>query len=59
MVQLDSRLRKAILAKADCDELEKILRETGHTGMVEDGGRLVADGLTTQNELEMVCGVRA
>jgi type II secretory ATPase GspE/PulE/Tfp pilus assembly ATPase PilB-like protein len=57
MVQLESQLRKAVLAKADLDELESILKERGHTTMLTDGKRLVQDGVTTQDELEKVCGI--
>jgi len=57
MVQLDSQLRKAILAKADLDELENILKDRGHTTMLTDGQRLVSDGITTQDELDKVCGI--
>ena len=57
MVQLDSQLRKAILAKADLDELERILENKGHTNMLTDGVRLVSDGMTTQEELNKVCGI--
>jgi len=57
MVQLDGRLRKAILAKSDLDELEAILKSKGHTNMLEDGKRLVSDGITTENELNKVCGI--
>ena len=57
MVQLDGRLRKAILAKSDLDELEAILKSKGHTNMLEDGKRLVNDGITTQDELNKVCGI--
>lgn len=57
MVQLDSPLRKAILAKADLDEIENILQSKGHTNMFEDGRRLVADGVTAQEELNKVCGI--
>jgi len=57
MVQLDSQLRKAILAKADLDELENILKSKGHTNMLEDGKRLVREGITTEEELNKVCGV--
>jgi general secretion pathway protein E len=56
LVRLDSQLRKAILARTDTDEMEKILTDKGHTCIVENGGRLVADGLTTQDELDKVCG---
>ena len=57
MVQLDSHLRKAILAKADLEELEALLMCKGHTSMLADGERLVSEGTTTQEELNMVCGI--
>jgi type II secretory ATPase GspE/PulE/Tfp pilus assembly ATPase PilB-like protein len=56
LVRLNSALRKAILARNDADELEKILSDKGHTGMLDDGKRLVAGGLTTQEELDKICG---
>jgi general secretion pathway protein E len=57
MAELDSQLRKAVLAKADLDELENILKDKGHTTMLTDGKRLVRDGVTTQEELNKVCGI--
>jgi general secretion pathway protein E len=57
MVELDSPLRRAILDKADLDELEDILKNKGHTTMLADGRRLVRDGITTQDELNKVCGI--
>ncbi len=57
MVQLDSQLRKAVLAKADLDELESILKDRGHTTMLTDGQRLVNEGITTEDELNQVCGI--
>jgi len=57
MVQLDSHLRKAILAKADLDELESILKSKGHTNMLEDGERLISEAVTTEEELLKVCGI--
>jgi type II secretory ATPase GspE/PulE/Tfp pilus assembly ATPase PilB-like protein len=57
MVQLDSQLRKAILSKADLDQLESILKDRGHTTMLADGQRLVDDGITTQDGLNKVCGI--
>jgi general secretion pathway protein E len=57
IVQLDSPLRKAILAKADLDELEQVLRDKGHTTMFADGKRLVDEGVTTREELNAVCGI--
>ena len=57
LVQLDSQLRKAILNKADLEELEALLMCKGHTSMLADGQRLVSDGITTQEELNKVCGI--
>ena len=57
MIQLESQLRKAILAKADLDELENILKDRGHTTMLSDGERLINEGITTQDELNKVCGI--
>ena len=59
MVQLDGQLRKAVLAKADLDELETLLKSKGHTDMLADGKRLVNQGVTTQDELYKVCGATA
>jgi general secretion pathway protein E len=56
MVQLDGKLRKAILAKTDIEELGNILRDRGHMNMAQDGQRLVSQGVTTQNEVNKVCG---
>lgn len=57
MVQLDGQLRRAILAKADLDELESLLLTRGHTNMLLDGQRLIDGGVTTQQELNKVCGI--
>lgn len=57
MVQLDGQLREAILAKADSDQLEAILAEKGHTNMLEDGRRLLEQGITSQDEINKVCGI--
>ena len=57
IVQLDSPLRKALLAKADLDELQQTLRDKGHTTMFAGGKRLVEEGITTQEELNAVCGI--
>ncbi len=59
IVRLDSELRKAILAKADLEELEALLMSKGHANMLTDGQRLVSNGLTTQEELNKVCGFSA
>ncbi|HUW20397.1 MAG TPA: GspE/PulE family protein [Sedimentisphaerales bacterium] len=57
MVELDGPLRKAILAKADLNELESLLMSRGHTNMMADGERLIAAGTTTREELNKVCGM--
>ncbi len=57
MVQLNGQLRKAILAKADMDGLEAILKDRGHTTMLADGQRMVSEGITTEDELNKVCGI--
>ncbi len=57
MVRLDSYLRKAILAKADLEELEALLMSRGHTSMLADGQRIIGEGITTQQELNRVCGI--
>ena len=55
MVQLDGELRKAVLAKADLDELERILAGRGHMSLRQNGMHLVSQGLTTQAELDAAC----
>jgi len=57
LVQLDGDLRKAILAKADLDRLEALLREKGHATIVIDGRRLIEQGVTTEAELNKACGI--
>ena len=56
MVHLDSELRKALLAKADLEELEALLERRGHVTLAQDGRRMVEDGTTTQGELDRACG---
>lgn len=57
IVELDGGLRKAILAKADSEELEEILEKRGHMNIVQDGNLLVSRGITTREELNKVCGI--
>lgn len=57
IVRLDSHLRKALLDKADLEELETLLMSQGHTSMLADGQRLISEGITTQQELNKVCGI--
>jgi general secretion pathway protein E len=56
MIMMDGALRKAILAKADIEELDTILKSRGHMNMAHDGRRLVNAGVTTQEEVNTVCG---
>ena len=57
MVGLDSQLRKAILAKSDLEELEKLLADRGHEGMSADTERLVSEGITSRDEINKVRGI--
>jgi type II secretory ATPase GspE/PulE/Tfp pilus assembly ATPase PilB-like protein len=59
MVRLDSELRKAVLAKADLDQLEALLKAKGHATVFADGQRLVETGVTTRAELQKACGIGA
>jgi len=57
LVQLDGELRKAILAKADLDELENILISRGHMNLAQNARGLISRGITTPGEVEKVCGI--
>ena len=57
MVLMDGQLRKAVLDKCDLDELESILESRGHMNMLQDGRLLVGKGMTTQEEVNKVCGI--
>lgn len=57
MVELESDLRRAILAKADLDELQALLKTRGHTTLLANGRQLVETGITTQDELWKACGM--
>ena len=57
MIMMDGELRKAILEKSDIDQLDAILKNRGHMNMAHDGQRLVAKGITTQQEVQTVCGL--
>jgi len=55
LVQLDGRLRKAVLEKADLEQLEHIIRQRGHMNIRQHGNQLVTQGVTTEQELNKVC----
>ena len=56
MVELDSAVRQAVLARSDLEQLEAVVGKQGHANMLEDAQRLVAEGLTSRAELNKVCG---
>jgi general secretion pathway protein E len=56
IVELDGLLRKAILERADKEQLEAILTARGHMSLEQDGRRLIAQGITTESEIQRVCG---
>jgi len=56
LAQMTSQLRKAILAKADIEQLDQIIRQTSKS-MLDDGQALIEQGVTTQEELNKVCPV--
>ena len=56
---MDSRLRQALLEKADLDKLEEILKSKGHTNMFSDGRRLVSEGITAAEELNKIFGIHS
>ena len=57
MVLMDGQLRKAVLNKCDIDELTSILESRGHMNMLQDGRLLVNKGITTEEEVNKVCGI--
>ena len=57
MIQMDSALRKAILDKADLDEIEALLGVRGHETLLCHGERLITEGLTSRQELNKTFGI--
>jgi type II secretory ATPase GspE/PulE/Tfp pilus assembly ATPase PilB-like protein len=56
MVELDGQLRQTILKRSDMEALEATLESRGHMKLIQDGRRLVSGGITTNAEIERVCG---
>src|SRR5207244_1023383 len=56
LVTLDAALRRAILARADTNELEAILRDSGRHTLGAAAAAAVAQGETTREEIERVLG---
>jgi type II secretory ATPase GspE/PulE/Tfp pilus assembly ATPase PilB-like protein len=55
MVELDGQLRQTILKRTDMEGLEAVLESRGHMKLIQDGRRLVSQGITTHDEIERVC----
>ncbi len=55
--ELDGQLRKAIFAKADLAELANILTARGHMNVIQNATGLINQGITTDSEVEKVCGI--
>jgi type II secretory ATPase GspE/PulE/Tfp pilus assembly ATPase PilB-like protein len=55
LVQLDGQLRKAVLEKADLEQLEQIIQKRGHMNIRQHGNQLINQGITTKQELNKVC----
>jgi type II secretory ATPase GspE/PulE/Tfp pilus assembly ATPase PilB-like protein len=57
LVQMDSALRRCILQKADLEEIEALLGARGHVSMLAHGERLIAEGVTSREELNQTFGI--
>ncbi len=55
MVELDGQLRQTILKRTDMEGLEAVLESRGHMKLIQDGRRLVTQGITTNDEIQRVC----
>jgi general secretion pathway protein E len=56
MVTMDGELRKAVLDRSDVETLEATLHRRGHMTLMQDGRRLLCQGLTSEDEIQRVCG---
>ncbi|HET6430049.1 MAG TPA: GspE/PulE family protein [Phycisphaerae bacterium] len=56
LVRMDPAIRAAVGAKADQQQIEGILLERAHQGILDSGMALIAAGVTTRRELNRVCG---
>ncbi len=56
MVSMDSGIRKEILERSDLESIERLLDEKGHRRLIQDGKRLVREGVTSEDEIKRVCG---
>ncbi|MHC4231044.1 MAG: GspE/PulE family protein [Planctomycetota bacterium] len=56
MVELDGQVRKTILKQSDMEGLEATFESRGHMKLIQDGRRLINQGITTSTEIKRVCG---
>ena len=56
IIEMDGALRQAVLDKTDLEQVEQLLRRGGHKTIRQNGLPLVEQGVTTQDELDRVCG---
>jgi type II secretory ATPase GspE/PulE/Tfp pilus assembly ATPase PilB-like protein len=54
LLEMNDKLREALLKQPKLDVLRKIARASGHRGLQEEGILLVAQGITSLNELQRV-----
>lgn len=57
LVQMATALRECILRKADLDEIEALLGVRAHANMLAHGERLIAEGVTSREELNQTLGI--
>ena len=57
MIGLDSPLRRAILDKADLEDIESLLAARGHQSMLGHAEQLIAEGVTSRQEVNLTFGM--
>jgi len=53
-LEVDDKLRQALVKQPKLEVLRQVARQQGHRGLQEEGVLLVAQGLTSLNELQRV-----
>ena len=56
LVEMESPLRKAILGRADLEQLQQVLSRRGHMNLIQNAQQLLVKGLTSAEEVRRVCG---
>lgn len=57
MIGLDSPLRRAILDKADLEDIESLLAARGHQSMLGHAEQLITEGVTSRQEVNLTFGM--